>query len=215
MFQSEEGVGRTRLKDTFDQVEWQPFDTVDCYGWRLSEQYPSLERGQNYNLYGLWRLSRSSESGHVSAGVGRCRSPRWQYQASDRSPLPAPLSMNIVDGGKESERWKAEDTNGLCLWHKCWPQYAVAPAGGHRPMGSEPRATTPTLGIKEMSDFDLFPRCIQTIKRVRDKDKQKDVHPGKRTGVKITAVSLFMLYSKSTVFCNAGQLNSDGGWTTS
>ena len=47
------------------------------------------------------------------------RSPRWQYQVSERSPLLAPLlSMNMVDGGKESGAWKLGTVfaRGAGLW---------------------------------------------------------------------------------------------------
>ena len=32
LFQSEKGVGRACLEDTFDKGEWQPFNAADCYG---------------------------------------------------------------------------------------------------------------------------------------------------------------------------------------
>ena len=141
LFQSEEGVSRTRLKDTFDQGEWQPFNTVDCYGWRLSKQHLALS-GDKITIYMVYSDYRGTQRRYLSLAEMGCRSPRWQYQASERSPLPAPLSINMVDGRENRVRrgnWKI-----LTVFVSCGTgtQCTVAPAGGLggcRPMGSRPR----------------------------------------------------------------------------
>jgi len=205
LFQSEECVSRASLEDAFDQGEWESFNTGDCYGRQLSE-VGRPEQEQNYNLGGVWRLQLGSGSVGVLSEVSQSCSPRWQYQVSERSPLfPTLVSMTMVDDGRERETWKGQTRvvgRSLFLGQ-------LALAGGCGAMRSRSSATMERWGRNRLW---LVSKRYSNYVRVRDKDKQKGVHLGKGTGAKgyITAVSLFMLYSKSMVLWNVGQLSTNG-----